>query len=75
VTGFSRVSWTNTLPYAALGERERIDAVRSAVGEVAGLEVTGSWLAGTGLASVIPDAKEAAHRVRGLRWKELTENL
>jgi oxygen-dependent protoporphyrinogen oxidase len=75
VTGFSRVSWTNALPYAALGERERIDAVRSAVGEVAGLEVTGSWLAGTGLASVIPDAKEAAHRVRGLRWKELTENL
>ncbi len=75
VTGFARISWTNALPYAALGERERIDAVRSAVEPVIGLEVTGSWLTGTGLASVIPDAKEAAHRVRGLRWKALTENL
>jgi oxygen-dependent protoporphyrinogen oxidase len=75
VTGFARTSWTNALPYAALGERERIDTVRSAVESVTGLEVTGSWLTGTGLASVIPDAKEAAHRVRGLRWKELTENL
>ena len=75
VTGFARVGWTNALPYAALGERERIDTVRAAVESVTGLEVTGSWLAGTGLASVIPDAKEAAHRVRGLRWKELTENL
>ncbi len=75
VTGFARTSWTNALPYAALGERERIDTVRSAVESVTGIEVTGSWLTGTGLASVIPDAKEAAHRVRGLRWKELTENL
>ncbi|WP_426517793.1 protoporphyrinogen/coproporphyrinogen oxidase [Diaminobutyricibacter sp. McL0618] len=75
VTGFARISWTNALPYAALGERERIDAVRSAVDPVTGLEVTGSWLTGTGLASVVPDAKEAAHRVRGLRWKALTENL
>ncbi len=75
VSGFARVTWTNALPYAALGERERIDAVRAAVEAVAGLEVAGSWLTGTGLASVIPDAREAAHRVRGLRWKELTENL
>ena len=75
VTGFARTRWTNALPYAALGERERIDTVRTAVDAVTGLEVTGSWLTGTGLASVIPDAKEAAHRVRGLRWKELTENL
>ena len=75
VTGFARTTWTNALPYAALGERERIDAVRTAVEGVTGIEVTGSWLTGTGLASVIPDAKEAAQRVRGLRWKELTENL
>ncbi len=75
VTGFARISWTNAVPYAALGERERIDAVRATVDSVTGVEVTGSWLTGTGLASVIPDAKEAAHRVRGLRWKELTENL
>lgn len=75
VRGFGRTSWTNALPYAALGERDRIDTVRKAVDGVEGLEVTGAWLTGTGLASVIPDAREAAHRVRGLRWKALTENL
>ena len=31
-----------------------------------GLEVTGSWVAGTGLASVVPHAIEAAARIRHL---------
>jgi oxygen-dependent protoporphyrinogen oxidase len=75
VAGFARTSWTNALPYAALGEGERIARVRAAVQEVEGLEVTGSWLTGTGLASVIPDAREVATRARGLRWRALTENL
>jgi oxygen-dependent protoporphyrinogen oxidase len=75
VVGFARTRWTNALPYAALGERDRIQAVRDRVDEIPALEVTGAWLTGTGLAAVIPDAREAAHRVRGLRWKALTENL
>ncbi|WP_263299333.1 protoporphyrinogen/coproporphyrinogen oxidase [Leifsonia poae] len=74
-TGFARTRWTNALPYAALGERERIDRVRADVAAVEGLEVTGSWLTGTGLASVIPDSREVATRARGLRWKALTDNL
>lgn len=72
VVGFARTSWTNALPFAALGQRERIAAVRSAVDAVEGLEVTGAWLTGTGLASVVPDSREAAGRIRGLRWKSLT---
>jgi oxygen-dependent protoporphyrinogen oxidase len=40
---------------------------------VEGLEVTGSWLAGTGLASVVPDAGKAAERIRALRWNTLTD--
>ena len=31
-----------------------------------GIEATGSWVAGTGLASVIPHALEAARRIRHL---------
>ncbi|MFF1635441.1 protoporphyrinogen/coproporphyrinogen oxidase [Leifsonia sp. NPDC058248] len=75
LAGFARTRWTNALPYAALGEGGRIRGVREAVDSVDGLEVTGSWLTGTGLASVIPDAREAATRTRGLRWRALTENL
>lgn len=75
VVGFARTRWTNALPYAALGERDRIQEVRSRVDGIPALEVTGGWLSGTGLAAVIPDAREAAQRVRGLRWKALTENL
>jgi oxygen-dependent protoporphyrinogen oxidase len=75
VVGFARTSWTNALPYAAIGEGERIAGVRRALEGIEGLEATGSWLTGTGLASVVPDAREVAARARGLRWKALTENL
>ncbi|NUU08562.1 FAD-dependent oxidoreductase [Leifsonia sp. C5G2] len=75
VTAFARTPWTNALPYATVGQRERIQRVRSEVDGVEGLEVTGSWLTGTGLASVIPDARRTAERVRGLRWRALTEAL
>jgi oxygen-dependent protoporphyrinogen oxidase len=74
VDAFTRIRWTNALPYATVGQRERIQRVRDGVGSVEGLEVTGSWLAGTGLASVVPDARRAAERARGLRWKALTED-
>ena len=75
VTAFARTPWTNALPYATVGQRERIERVRSEVDGVEGLEVTGSWLTGTGLASVIPDARRTAERVRGVRWKGLTDAL
>jgi len=75
VAGFARTTWTNALPYAAIGEGDRIASVRSALEPIDGLEATGSWLTGTGLASVVPDAREVAARARGLRWRALTENL
>jgi protoporphyrinogen/coproporphyrinogen III oxidase len=73
VIGFARTGWLAPAGHAVLGERHRTAAVRTTVESVVGLEVTGSWLCGTGLASVVPDAKEAASRVRGLRWRILTE--
>jgi len=73
VVGFGRVAWTNAQPLAAVGQRDRLASLRAAVEKVPGLEVTGGWIAGTGLASVVPHAREAAARLRGLRWRMLTE--
>jgi oxygen-dependent protoporphyrinogen oxidase len=75
VAGFARTPWTNALPFAAVGERQRIADVREAVAALDGLEVTGAWLTGTGLASVVPDAREAARAARGLRWRRLADNI
>ena len=75
LVAMARTPWTNALPYATVGQRERIGQVRSSVEKIDGLEVTGSWLTGTGLASVVPDARDVAERARGLRWKALTDNL
>ncbi|MCX7522659.1 protoporphyrinogen oxidase [Microbacterium sp. STN6] len=73
LAGFARTRWRNALPFAALGQRARIDAVRAAVDELEGIEVTGAWLTGTGLAQVVPDSIQAARRIRGLRWRALTQ--
>jgi oxygen-dependent protoporphyrinogen oxidase len=37
--------------------------VRNAVAATPDLEATGAWIAGTGLASVVPDAQAAASRL------------
>jgi oxygen-dependent protoporphyrinogen oxidase len=63
VTGFARIRWTNTVPFAARGQRARVAAVRAEVTQQPGLEVTGAWIAGTGLASVVADAEAAAARL------------
>jgi oxygen-dependent protoporphyrinogen oxidase len=72
VAGFARTRWTNALPFAAIGQRDRIRALRERVSAFEGLDIAGTWLAGTGLASVVPDARSAATRLRGLRWRKLT---
>ncbi|MCL2515804.1 MAG: FAD-dependent oxidoreductase [Microbacteriaceae bacterium] len=73
LVGFGRVRWSNAQPLAAVGQQQRLAALAAAVGQVPGLEATGGWIAGTGLASVVPHAREAAARLRGLRWRKLTE--
>lgn len=64
VRGFARTIWRDALSPATIGAGGRVRAVRDAVAEIPGLEVTGAWLSGTGLASVIPDARGAASRIR-----------
>ena len=55
--------WTNAVSLAARGQAARVDAVRNAVAMTPDLEATGAWIAGTGLASVVPDAQAAASRL------------
>jgi oxygen-dependent protoporphyrinogen oxidase len=57
-------------PTSLIGAAERRAAVRANVQAVPGLAVVGAWLAGTGLAQVVPDAVAEADRLRGgLLWK------
>jgi oxygen-dependent protoporphyrinogen oxidase len=67
------VRWRNAPPLAAHGQRARVELVRDRVAEVDAIEVTGSWLAGIGLASVVPDARQAAERIRALRWRQCAD--
>lgn len=64
VRGFARTVWGDALSPATVGAPERVHQVREVVAATPGLELTGAWLAGTGLASVIPDAVAAASRTR-----------
>ena len=60
----ARTPWRDALSHAALGQRERVAALRTRLDEEPTLTATGSWLGGTGLASVIPDAVAAAGKIR-----------
>lgn len=64
VRGFARTLWSDGLSPATLGAPERIRRVRETIDATPGLDVTGGWLSGTGLASVIPDAIDAGIRGR-----------
>lgn len=66
VAGFTRTVWRGTLPGAALGQRERAEALRAEALAIGDVDVTGAWLSGTGLASVVPDALAASARIRHL---------
>lgn len=56
-------------PASIIRSGERRAAARQAVQAVPGLAAVGAWLAGTGLAQVVPDAAEEAERLRrALLW-------
>lgn len=62
-----RTVWRDAISQATIGQRERVHALEDALAAEPGIEATGSWVAGTGLASVVPHALEAARRVRHRR--------
>jgi oxygen-dependent protoporphyrinogen oxidase len=59
-----RTTWAGSIPGAVTGQRARSESVRKRILEIDGLDVTGGWLAGTGLAAIVPDALAAAGRIR-----------
>ncbi|MFF7682256.1 protoporphyrinogen oxidase [Microbacterium sp. NPDC007973] len=65
-----RVRYVQSQPAATIGRAAVTQAARGAVRAVPGLGATGAWLSGTGLAQVIPDARDEADRVRSVAlWR------
>ncbi|WP_249295600.1 protoporphyrinogen oxidase [Agrococcus sp. Marseille-Q4369] len=64
----ARVRWEQGQPSSIVGAKRRQQALRDAATEHENLEVVGAAVAGTGLAQVVPDAREAALRIRRERF-------
>lgn len=62
-----RTEWRDAVSHAAIGQLERVRSLEETIASEPGIEVTGSWVSGTGLASVVPHAREAAARIRHRR--------
>lgn len=58
LVGWDVVSWAGTLPFAAVGHRQRVADVRRICSGRAGLLMVGGWLAGNGLAAVVADTRK-----------------
>jgi len=54
------VTWTSALPRPEPGHRAAMDRLRGDVAALRGLHLTGSMVAGTGLAAVVADARSVA---------------
>jgi oxygen-dependent protoporphyrinogen oxidase len=57
------VPWSGVLPLVQPGHRAGVATVRAALATHAGLQITGSWVGGTGLAAVVADARATAARL------------
>ena len=69
LVGAHRSRFVQSQPASIIGSGERREAARQAIQAVPGLAAVGAWLAGTGLAQVIPDARDEADRLRrSLLW-------
>jgi oxygen-dependent protoporphyrinogen oxidase len=65
-----RGRFVQSQPASIIGSGARRAAARAAVQAVPGIAAVGAWLAGTGLAQVIPDARDEADRLRrALLWE------
>ncbi|MER7797231.1 protoporphyrinogen oxidase [Microbacterium sp. NPDC096154] len=62
--GFAIERFAQSQPAATIGLRAETDRTREAIRGTAALGVVGAWLAGTGLAQVVPDAVAEADRLR-----------
>lgn len=63
VVDWDVVRWKGSLPFAAVGHRARVAAVREACTAAGGLALVGGWVAGNGLAAVVADTREQISRL------------
>ena len=63
------VRWDGTLPPVTPAYRERTRLLEEDLAPVTGLEVTGAWVAGTGIAAVVGHARAAAGRLVSSRGR------
>lgn len=61
----ARVAWSQALPRPSAAHSATVARIRAGVAHVPGLAVCGAWVAGNGLASVVPDARRAAAALLG----------
>ena len=59
------VRWDGTLPPVTPAYRERTTRLEEQLAPVSGLEVTGAWVAGTGIAAVVGHARTVVGRLVG----------
>jgi oxygen-dependent protoporphyrinogen oxidase len=64
VLGSDIARYEQTLPGAAIGQRDAATAIRRRLEATSGLVAVGAWLSGTGLAQVVPDARAQAEILR-----------
>lgn len=65
LVGFARRQWSQSLPQHGPDHQSLVLGVRTAVAGALGLDVTGAWIAGTGLTSVVADAQIVGRSVEG----------
>jgi len=58
VADWDVVRWAGALPFASLGHRQRVAAVRSICAADGTLAVVGGWLSGNGLAAIVADTPQ-----------------
>lgn len=69
VVASHRSRFLQSQPASVIGSAERRTAARTAIRAVPRIAAVGAWLAGTGLAQVVPDAVSEADRLRhALLW-------
>ena len=59
------VRWDGTLPPTAPDHRERVQRLRARLEGIPGLVLTGAWVAGTGIAAVVEDARRQTIAMTG----------
>ncbi len=64
VVGSDIARYEQTLPGAAIGQRDAAATVRKRLEAMGDIVAVGAWLSGTGLAQVVPDARAQAEILR-----------